>query len=124
MWWGSAGPLRRSGSRCSRRRSASIRRLPTGERVDHHGTHYVVEDARLYTLPERPVPILVSGLGAKAIELAARAGDGLITTKPEKADVDKYIVNGGRGPVEAGVKVCWGDSEDEAAKLAIRNRTK
>jgi G6PDH family F420-dependent oxidoreductase len=97
-----------------------IRRLLSGERVDHHGRHYVVEDARLYTLPERPVPILVSGFGPKAIELAARVGDGLVTTKPEKTDIDKYIVNGGRGSVEAGVKVCWGDSEDDAAKLAHR----
>jgi G6PDH family F420-dependent oxidoreductase len=97
-----------------------IRRLLTGERVDHHGTHYVVEDARLYTLPDRSVPILVSGLGAKAIELAARVGDGLVTTKPEKADVDKYIGKGGRGTVEAGVKVCWGESEEGAAKLAHR----
>jgi G6PDH family F420-dependent oxidoreductase len=97
-----------------------IRRLLTGERVDHHGKHYVVEDARLYTLPERSVPILVSGFGTKAIELAARTGDGLVTTRPDKADLDKYVVKGGRGPVEAGVKVCWGDSEDAAAKLAHR----
>src|SRR3954447_19578985 len=26
-----------------------IRRLLSGERVDHHGVHYVVEDARIYT---------------------------------------------------------------------------
>ena len=97
-----------------------IRRLLTGERVDHHGTHYVVEDARLYTLPEQPVPILISGFGAKAIELAARTGDGLVTTKPEGADVEAYRANGGRGPVEAGVKVCWGQSEDTAAELAHR----
>ena len=88
--------------------------------MDHHGQHYVVEDARLYTLPQRAVPILVSGLGPKGIDLAARAGDGLVTTKPEKADVDRYIVQGGRGPVEAGVKVCWGESEDAAAELAHR----
>jgi G6PDH family F420-dependent oxidoreductase len=97
-----------------------IRRLLTGDRVDHHGRHYVVEDARIYTLPERHVPILVSGFGPRAIRLAAEAGDGLITTKPEKRDIAKYVVKGGRGPVEAGVKVCFGDSEKEAANLAHR----
>jgi G6PDH family F420-dependent oxidoreductase len=97
-----------------------IRHLLTGERVDHHGRHYTVEDARIYTRPERPVPILVSGLGPKAIELAARVGDGFITTKPAKADVDQYVGQGGRGPVEAGVKVCWGESEAAAAELAHR----
>jgi G6PDH family F420-dependent oxidoreductase len=97
-----------------------IRQLLTGERVDHHGRHYTVEDARIYTLPDRHVPILVSGLGPKAIELAARAGDGLVTTKPDAQDVAAYLVNGGRGSVEAGVKVCWGESEDGAAELAHR----
>ena len=53
---------------------AVIRELFTGERVDHHGTHYTVEDARLYTRPEQPVPILVSGFGPKAIEVAASGG--------------------------------------------------
>src|SRR4051794_32486329 len=38
-----------------------IRRLLSGERVDHHGRHYEIEDARIYSLPERPVPIYVSG---------------------------------------------------------------
>jgi G6PDH family F420-dependent oxidoreductase len=97
-----------------------IRRLLTGERVDHHGQHYTVEDARIYTLPERRVPILVSGFGPKAIELAARAGDGLVTTKPDKNDIAAYHGNGGRGSVEAGVKVCWGESADQAAELAHR----
>ena len=45
--------------------------LLTGERLDHHGEHYVVEDARIYTLPQAHVPVLVSGLGPKAIEGAA-----------------------------------------------------
>jgi G6PDH family F420-dependent oxidoreductase len=97
-----------------------IRELLTGERVDHHGTHYVVEDARIYTRPEQDVPILVSGFGPKAIELAARVGDGLLTTKPEKDDVETYRSAGGEGPVEAGVKFCWAGSEEEGAKTAHR----
>ena len=34
-----------------------MRRLFTGEEVTHRGTHFTVENARLYTLPEAPVPI-------------------------------------------------------------------
>jgi G6PDH family F420-dependent oxidoreductase len=97
-----------------------IRELLTGERVDHHGAHYTVEDARIYTGPDDDVPIFVSGFGPKAIELAARVGDGLLTTKPEKADVETYRAAGGRGPVEAGVKFCWAESEDAGAKTAHR----
>ena len=31
-----------------------IRALWTGESVHHHGEHYTVEDARIYTLPDHP----------------------------------------------------------------------
>lgn len=34
-----------------------IRRMFTGELVTHHGKHYEVDTARLYTLPDRPPPI-------------------------------------------------------------------
>jgi G6PDH family F420-dependent oxidoreductase len=37
-----------------------MRRLFTGEEVSHHGTHYKVENARLYTIPDQPVPIDIS----------------------------------------------------------------
>src|SRR3954449_12119852 len=48
---------------------AIIRELWTGKQVSHEGTHYVVENARLYTLPDSPPPIYVSGFGPKAIDV-------------------------------------------------------
>src|SRR5690349_14875129 len=42
-----------------------IRKLHTGKRVTHRGEYYTVEDARIYTLPDEPVPIYVSGFGPK-----------------------------------------------------------
>ena len=59
-----------------------IRALFTGRTVDHHGRHYTVENARLYTLPPTPPPIHVSGLGPKAARLAGRIGDGFIAMAP------------------------------------------
>ncbi len=97
-----------------------LRALLSGDRVDHHGRHFTVEDARLYTLPERPVPIYVSGFGPKALALAAHKGDGLVTTKPSSSDIAAYRTQGGRGVVEAGVKFCYGPDVDEAAALAHR----
>ncbi len=38
-----------------------IRRLWEGEPVEHHGAHYTVEQAQLFTRPERPPPIVVAG---------------------------------------------------------------
>jgi G6PDH family F420-dependent oxidoreductase len=97
-----------------------IRKLFTGEDVDHHGTHYTVEDARIFTRPETPVPIYVSGFGPKAIDLAARIGDGFVTTKPSADDIGRYRDQGGRGPVEAGTKVCWADTKEDGVRTAHR----
>src|SRR5690348_13878823 len=38
-----------------------IRLLHRGEQVSHHGEFYEVQDARIYTRPEQPVPIYVPG---------------------------------------------------------------
>src|SRR3954471_11699329 len=57
-----------------------IRTLWQGGQHSHRGSHYTVENPRVYALPDEPPPILVSGFGPKAIELAARIGDGFCTT--------------------------------------------
>ncbi|SRR5581483_2571378 len=95
-----------------------LRALWTGESVTHHGRHYTVENARLYTRPEQPIPVLVSGFGPQATDLAARVGDGYINTKPDNELVRRYVDGGGSGPKMAGVKVCWGDDRDMCVKRA------
>ncbi|MEE4544066.1 TIGR03557 family F420-dependent LLM class oxidoreductase [Streptomyces sp. V4-01] len=49
-----------------------IRKLFAGDRVTHHGDHYTVQNARLYTVPGEPVPLYVSGFGPQAAALAGR----------------------------------------------------
>jgi G6PDH family F420-dependent oxidoreductase len=97
-----------------------IRTLWRGGQQSHHGRHYTVENARIYDLPEPPPPILVSGFGPKAIELAARIGDGFCTTSPDKDAIAGYRDAGGRGPVHAGTKVCFMADEQEARRTAYR----
>ena len=97
-----------------------IRRLWTGETVDHDGEHYVVENARVYTLPAQTPEIYVSGFGPKSIEMAARIADGFITTQPSTEDLVAYRQHGGTGRSQAGVKVCWHDDVAQAAKIAHR----
>jgi G6PDH family F420-dependent oxidoreductase len=97
-----------------------MRRLWTGEVVRHRGTHYTVDTARIYTLPEQGVPVLVSGFGPKATELAAKIADGFVTTSPDEDNISLYKKNGGKGPIEAGVKVCWSTSREEARKTVHR----
>ena len=49
-----------------------MRTLWEGGQVSHDGDHYTVENARIYTLPDEPVEVIVSGFGPKAVSLAAR----------------------------------------------------
>ena len=95
-----------------------LRKLWTGEVVDHDGEHYVVENARLYTLPQTPPKILMSGFGPKAIQLAARVADGFITTAPDADAIKQYREAGGKGVLQAGVKVCWHEDKQQAVKIA------
>ncbi len=94
-----------------------MRLLWTGAEIVHRGRHYTVENARLYSLPERPPAVLMSGFGPKATDLAARIADGYVSTKPDDL-VARYRAQGGRGTASAGVKVCWGPDERACAELA------
>ncbi|MGK5545937.1 TIGR03557 family F420-dependent LLM class oxidoreductase [Streptomyces sp. URMC 127] len=98
-----------------------MRALFEGGEVSHHGKHYTVENARLYTVPDEPVPIDVSAFGPAATELAGRIGDGFLTMAPDAEAVDRFRRSGGGAkPVHGGLKVCWGTDRDEAVRTAHR----
>jgi len=97
-----------------------LRELWTGANTSHRGKHYRVEDARIYSLPDTPPKIVMSGFGPKSTALAARIADGYVTTSPDKKLVKKYRSAGGNGTIDGALKVCWGSDRDECAKLAHR----
>jgi G6PDH family F420-dependent oxidoreductase len=97
-----------------------MRGLWEGGQFSHDGRHYVVENARIYTLPERPPDILVSGFGPKAVDLAARVGDGYCAVMPEQDFVDRFRDGGGDGLVQGGTKVCFGPDADECVRTVHR----
>lgn len=61
-----------------------IRELWSGEMVNHSGDYYQVRKARLYDVPETPIPIYFAAGGPKATRVAGEHGDGLITD-PKRA---------------------------------------
>lgn len=95
---------------------AVIRRMWTGETVDHRGDFYEVDNARLFDPPADPPPVIVSGFGPKAVELAARIGDGYWGTSPQAELIDKYREAGGTGPRYAQMDVCWATDMATARK--------
>lgn len=97
-----------------------IRALWTGETVSHRGRHYRVEHAKLFTVPDDPPPVLVSGFGPKSIDLAARVGDGFVTASPDKEAIARFREGAGSKLVQAGAKVAFGPDAAEAAATAHR----
>lgn len=97
-----------------------IRRLWSGEMVSHDGEWYTVDNARIYTLPEHIPQIHVSGFGPKATELAAKIGDGYISTKADPALVSEFKEASNGKPAEAGAKVAFASSREEGVQHAHR----
>ncbi len=97
-----------------------MRALWEGEAVQHHGRHYTVENARIYTRLDDPPPVFVSAFGPRAAEVACRIGDGLITMSPEGEVVDIFDKQGNGKLKAAGFKVAWADTEDEGVEHAHR----
>ena len=96
-----------------------IRLLWQGGYQSHHGRHYTVEAARLYTLPEELPPIVVAAAKPRAAELAGRKADGFITTSPDTDLLDRFAKGGGEGkPRYGGMEVCWAPSEEEGRRIA------
>jgi coenzyme F420-dependent glucose-6-phosphate dehydrogenase len=96
-----------------------IRDLWTGKIVSRHGSgYYRVQNAQLYTLPETLPPIRVAAGGPRMARIAARLGEGLISTAPDREVLDAYRAAGGTGPLIGQMSVCWAESEAKARKTA------
>ena len=98
-----------------------MRSLWEGDFVSHRGPHYTVENARIYSLPKQPPPIFVAASGEQAAQLAARAGDGLVSTAPDGDLIKAFEKAGGKGKPRYGeLTVCWAADEAEARKTAFK----
>ena len=98
---------------------AVMRLLWQGGQQSHRGRHYTVENARLYTLPEAPVAVMVAAAGPRAAELAGRIGDGFIGTSAERELVEGFERAGGAGKPRYGqATVCWAEDEATARRTA------
>jgi G6PDH family F420-dependent oxidoreductase len=97
-----------------------MRALWTGELVSHSGRFYTVENARIYTLPEKPVEIMVAAGGPQAGALAGDIGDGLVATAPDAETVAAFTRAGGESKPRFGqLTVCVAETEAEARRTAL-----
>jgi G6PDH family F420-dependent oxidoreductase len=97
-----------------------IRLLWEGGFQSFRGEFYDVEQARLYTLPEEPLPLAVAASKPLAAELAGRLGDALVGVAPDAELVGKFEEAGGSGKPKYGqITVCWAETE-EAGRTTIK----
>jgi G6PDH family F420-dependent oxidoreductase len=84
-------------------------------RVNYRGRHFDVEQARLWDLPEQPVPIGIAVSGPSSCELAGHKADVMVAVEP-KAELGKmFDAAGGTGKPRVGQIAISYDSDRATA---------
>lgn len=97
-----------------------MRLLWQGGFQSYDGEYFLVEEARIYTLPETPPEVMVAAAGPRAATIAGQLGDGLIVTAPKPELVHRFEQAGGVGkPRFAQVTACWAQDEAQAHRTAL-----
>jgi coenzyme F420-dependent glucose-6-phosphate dehydrogenase len=101
-----------------------MRALWRGETVTHRGL-VTVEEARLYSLPERAPRLMCAAVTEQTAEWAGQWADGLITTGRSRADMARMLEafrrGGGAGkPVAVQHVLSWARTDDEARQAAMQ----
>ncbi|MFC4308025.1 TIGR03557 family F420-dependent LLM class oxidoreductase [Steroidobacter flavus] len=95
-----------------------MRRLWEGELYSHSGEYYEVESARIYDLPEEPVPIVIGISGKKSATLAGELGVGIMAVEPEPSLIKDWKAAGGEGSRYIELSFAYASSEKEGLKIA------
>lgn len=96
-----------------------IRALFSGDEVTFHGTHFDVDQARLWDLPEKLPEIGVAVSGGRSCEIAGRLGDLVIATEPKSELLSAFDKHGGAGKPRVGqIPVCYDPDKDAAIARA------
>jgi G6PDH family F420-dependent oxidoreductase len=98
-----------------------IRELHQGRQTTWAGEHFRVDSAKIWDLPERPVPIAAAVSGGSSIGRFAPLADHLIAVEPDAELVrgwDQARDDGGSSRKIGQIPICWGPDKDRAVKRA------
>lgn len=99
-----------------------ISELFKGEYVNYQGSHFDVESAKLFDIPETPVPIGLALSGPQSAELAAQYAGLMIATEPRADLIQMFADAGGAGrPASGQMMISWGPDEAAQRRLARDN---
>ena len=92
-----------------------IRGLFGGDYFNFSGKHYTIERAKLFDLPERPVPIAIAASGPSSVNVAAEHGDAIVATEPDGDLVAAFSKAAGDGKPRYGqMPLCYDTDEAQA----------
>ncbi|MBO3094799.1 TIGR03557 family F420-dependent LLM class oxidoreductase [Cellulomonas dongxiuzhuiae] len=104
-----------------------IHELLTGDRVTYEGAHFRVDSAKLWDIPEVPVPIGVAVSGAQSVSRFSGLADHLIAVEPDADLVRSWDeAREGLETIEVigpsrkigQIPISWGPDRDEAVARA------
>jgi G6PDH family F420-dependent oxidoreductase len=96
-----------------------IRELHTGEQTTFVGEHFQVESAKVWDLPEQPVPIAAAVSGPASIKRFAPLADHLIAVEPDADLVQTWDAAKSAASRKIGqIPICWGPDKDAAVARA------
>ncbi|HEX2221916.1 MAG TPA: TIGR03557 family F420-dependent LLM class oxidoreductase, partial [Candidatus Limnocylindria bacterium] len=88
-----------------------------GRLWSHHGDYYVVENARIYDVPQQPIRVMIAAGGPESAGMAGQLGDGLIVTSAQTDVLDEFRSSGGDGkPIYGQATVCWAPTEEQGRR--------
>lgn len=107
-----------------------IQRLLSGKVVRYRGRYFKMNKVRLWTLPEKPLPIYIAATGPQTLKWAGKTCDGLITPGASHEKLRGILDNFADGARAAGknpdnmpkllqLHVSWAETYEEALQNAI-----
>jgi G6PDH family F420-dependent oxidoreductase len=96
-----------------------ITELSAGGYVSYEGRYFQVDSAKVWDLPDQPVPLALAVSGAQSCALAASKADAMVGVEPEPRLIRLFDEGGGVGKPKIGqIPVCFDLDQDAAVSRA------
>ena len=97
-----------------------IKELFQGGYVNFVGDHYRVDSAKLWDLPQQPLPIAVAVSGEQSVKAFAPLVDHLVAVEPDAELISRWDAAVGRPHSRkiGQLPICWGPDRDRAVARA------
>ena len=107
-----------------------LTKLFSGKEVKHDGRYFKMETLRLWTLPEKPVPIYIATAGPVTAKRTGQFADGIITVGAPEEKIDGIFARFAEGAREEGkdpatmpkilqLHLSWAETDAEAIANAV-----